>query len=95
MANERLVPLPGRAVRSFLISAHRREGRAAGAVSDRFDSAEGAPPIDDEVAAGLKADWISTRGEFNAAEQERTYFAALRTADSAKDYGPLVAFAAS
>jgi Fic-DOC domain mobile mystery protein B len=38
-------------------------------VSDLFDSADGATPIDDVVAKGLKADWIATRGELNAAEQ--------------------------
>jgi Fic-DOC domain mobile mystery protein B len=44
--------------------------RGAGFVSDLYASADGATPIDDGVAAGLKVDWISTRGELNAAEQE-------------------------
>ncbi len=39
-------------------------------MSRLFDSAEGATPIDDQMAAGLKADWLTTRAELNAAEQE-------------------------
>lgn len=39
-------------------------------MTDLFDAAEGATPIDPSVAAGLKADWIATRGELNAAEQQ-------------------------
>lgn len=39
-------------------------------MSQLFDSAEGATPIDDQLAAGLKADWLATRAELNAAEQE-------------------------
>jgi Fic-DOC domain mobile mystery protein B len=35
-----------------------------------FTHADGATAIDEVVAAGLKADWISTRGELNQAEQE-------------------------
>jgi hypothetical protein len=40
-----------------------------------FDSADGATPIDAEVAAGLKADWLATRGELNAAEQQNIFAA--------------------
>lgn len=36
----------------------------------RYDDADGATPIDDDTAAGLRADWIATREELNQAEQE-------------------------
>ncbi|PZS25744.1 MAG: mobile mystery protein B [Pseudonocardiales bacterium] len=39
-------------------------------MTDLFDSAEGATPIDHEVGRGLKADWLSTHAELNAAEQD-------------------------